>query len=127
MANMIKGEEQKFAINITAAGFSMDADNFDVTISSPRNSVTGSKTGAVADTSIQYKVVSDDGAVTISREPDTMENGETVTGEWFVVVDTQYLNVGDLTVTTTAYIQDTAANDGVRKSLSRASLGPLKN
>lgn len=127
MANMIKGEEQKFAINITAAGFSMDADNFDVTISSPRNSVTGSKTGAVADTSIQYKVVSDDGAVTISREPDTTENGETVTGEWFVVVDTQYLNVGDLTVTTTAYIQDTAANDGVRKSLSRASLGPLKN
>lgn len=118
MANMIKGEEQKFALNITAEGFSMDADDFDVEISSSKASIIGKKVGAVSDTSELYKTGSED--VTISREP-----GDD--GGWFVIAETEKLTKGDVNVTITAYVKDTAANDGTRKSLARAKLGTLIN
>lgn len=111
MANFYKGEEIRFSLNIEAQGFSMDDDDFDVKVSSSRGNTTlvGTKTGTVTEAG------SSD--VVIFKED----------GTWWCIVNTQDLEAGDLIVQTTAYVKDTHANDGVRTTIARESLGRLVN
>lgn len=111
-----KGEEIKFAINIEAPGFSMDADDFDIEVKSGRTSVKGYKDNSK----------SQDLAVRIFSEtiPPEEEGGEP-TLQWYVIVDTSSLATGQMRVISTAYIVDANANDGVRKSIDVQQLDTL--
>lgn len=106
MANFYKGDEVKFAIELTAQGFSMDSNNFDIEVASPKVSVKASKNAPSADN-----------ALIIFKEDDT----------WYAIVDTTDLSTGEMRVIATAHIPDANANDGVRRQSEVASLGTLKN
>ena len=100
---IFKGDEAKFAINLTAPGFSMDTDDFDVEIVSTNGgSLKGSKGGAGTD-------------VIIFSETDS--SGEEPVTTWYVIVDTsnELKPGGKLKVVATAYVPDAHANDGIRK------------
>lgn len=113
MANIIKGTEQKFAINLQAEGFSMDTDDFDVSVISPKATVSGSKGASTAD-------------VTIFRDP-ALDDNDPQEGTWYVIVNTASLSTGDARVVATAYIPDANANDGVRNEVVSAPLGKIVN
>lgn len=107
MANFYKGTEIKFAFEITAEGFNMDTDDFDIEVASPRNSVMGSKTGSSTSGG------SED--LSIKKE----------SGTWYAIAKTEGLSKGDLRAIATAHIPDTSAYDGVRNEVAVASLGTL--
>lgn len=114
---LYKGDEVKFAINLTAPGFSMDEDDFDIEVSSPKSSVKASKELPTE-------------ALRIFREPeiDSDDQGEEPQqGTWYAIVDTEQLSVGELRVIATAYVKDANAYDYVRKQIAVDSLGTLKN
>jgi len=129
-----KGEEKKFGINIAAAGFDMDTDDFEVEVTNGKESFSTLKTGEPTEKGIW---TNEDGSLVIFYEEDTVtvppaeEGGEPTTDtvkNWFCILDTQYFNnVGQLNVVGTAYINDAKAYDGVRKSIDVAILGTLKN
>lgn len=107
MANFYKGTEIKFAFTLTAEGFDMDTDDFDIEVASPRDSVIGSKTGA--------STSGGSAGLSIKKEDDT----------WYAIADTSTLSKGELRVIATAHINDTAAHDGVRDEVTVAPLGTL--
>lgn len=111
MANIYKGTEVKFKVELTAEGFSMDNNDFDIEVVSPRGSVTGSKTGSIADNN----VTSNGNGVVIFKESNS----------WYAIADTTDLAKGDLRVIATARIPDTNADDGIRNDVAVASLGTL--
>ena len=114
MAKFYKGSEVKFSISLTAPGFSMDEDDFEIEVASPRGSVKGYKNppaGTPLDVLI-FKETSDD------------SSGESA---WFAIVDSSKLSTGDLRVIATAHIPDPNANDGIRDDIAVASLGTLSN
>lgn len=127
-----KGEEKKFAINIEAAGFDMDTDDFDIKVESAKDSVTTLKAGEPGETGVWSN---EDGSLVIFYEEDTVTvpseepNGEPTTNTvktWFCIVDTNYLSTGELRVVATAHIPDEKAYDGVRNSIDVKVLGTLK-
>lgn len=129
-----KGEEKKFAINIAAAGFNMDTDDFEVEVTNGKESFSVQKTGEPTAAGIW---TNEDGSLVTFYEEETVEiPAEEPGGEptqntiknWFCILDTQYFNnVGQLNVIATAYVTDAKAYDGVRKSIDVATLGTLKN
>ena len=112
MANIYQGDEKKFAIELTAPGFNIDTDDFDLEVGSPKVSVKASK-GAPTD------------ALAIFYETVTPEEGEPYK-VWYAIVDTTTLSLGQINVIATAYIVDANANDGVRRESDVAVLGTLK-
>lgn len=129
-----KGEEKKFAINIAAAGFNMDTDDFEVEVTNGKESFSVQKTGEPTAAGIW---TNEDGSLVTFYEEETVEiPAEEPGGEptqntiknWFCILDTQYFNnPGQLNVIATAYVTDAKAYDGVRKSIDVATLGTLKN
>ena len=127
-----KGEEKKFAINIEADGFNMDTDDFEITVESPKDSVTTLKAGEPSETGVWSNA---EGSLVIFYEEETTEipaeepGGEPTTNTvktWFCIVDTQYLSTGELRVVSKAHIPDEKAYDGVRNSIDVKPLGTLK-
>jgi len=110
MATFYKGDEVKFAIELTAQGFSMDDDNFDIEVSSPKASVKASKSTPAPENAL---VIFKDN----EEEPAT----------WYAIVATSKLNPGDLRVIATAYVPDTEGPDGVRRQSDIKTLGTLKS
>ena len=107
---IFKGDEAKFAINLTAPGFSMDTDDFDVEIvSTIGGSLKGSKGGTGTD-------------VIIFSDTDT--TGETPVTKWYVIVNTEkeLRPGGSLKVIATAYVPDVHADDGIRKQIATGVL-----
>ena len=103
---IFKGDEAKFSINLTAPGFSMDTDDFDVEIvSNQGGSLKGSKGGSGTD-------------VIIFSETDS--SGETPVTKWYVIVNTanELKPGGNLKVIATAYVPDVHADDGIRKQIA---------
>lgn len=108
MATFYKGDEIKFSVNIEAAGFSMDDDDFDIEVKSGNTSVKGYK-GAQKESSSGVVIFKED------------------TG-WYAIVDTATLAAGNtMRVIATAHIVDANANDGVRKNIAVQTLGQLKD
>lgn len=109
-----QGDETKFAINITAEGFSMDRDDFDVEVES---TLGGSLKGSKGGTGTDVIIFSETEEVTV---PPAEEGGEPTVENvttWYVIVDTskELVPGGALNVIVTAYIRDDHANDGTRK------------
>ena len=119
-----KGEEKKFAINIAAAGFDMDTDDFEIEVTNGKESFSTVKTGEPTEAGIW---TNEDGSLVIFYETVTPQEGDPYK-EWFCILDTHFFNsTGQLNVVGTAYITDAKAYDGVRKSIDVAVLGTLKN
>lgn len=114
-----KGTEVKFGIDLQASGFSMDADDFEIEISSPRGSVKGSKGNPEPTSKVRiFKEDSDSSSSSSSAE---------TTGGWFVIAETDTLSQGELKVIATAYIPDANAADLIRKEVVVAKLDSLAN
>lgn len=104
-----KGDEIKFSIDLTAEGFSMDDDDFDIEVRSPSRSVKGYKNPPAGEENLEliiYREASD--------------------GVWYCILDTSGLGVGTLGVVATAYVPDAHANDGIRTLIAKAVLGKLE-
>lgn len=129
-----KGEEKKFAINIEAAGFSMDDNDFEIEVTNGKESISVLKSGEPNEAGIwanedgSLVVFYEEATVTTPSEEPGGEDVTTTTKNWFAIIDTQYFEkTGQLNVVGTAYIVDPKAYDGVRKSIDVADLGTLKN
>ena len=121
MANIIRGTEKKFAINLTAPGFSMDDDDFEIEVATPSERIKGYKNpepGASTD-------------VIIFKETDgdsSSSSSEAEEGTWYCIVNTgAFKKTGEMTVIATAHIPDANANDGIRDEIVKTGLGTLVN
>lgn len=126
MADFIKGTKVKFAINIEAQGFSMDRDDFEIEVISPRESVKGYNSPKLGKSSgiVIYKEEAT-ASSTVEDSDSSEEKGTTST--WYAILDTANLSVGQLRVVATAYIPDENDSDGIRKEIAAARLGKLVN
>lgn len=124
MEKIYKGEEKKFAINLTAQGFSMDEDDFEIEVATPKGSVKASKSAPTNDLRIFRDPELTDGSSPDSSGGSTEEE----TGTWYGIIDTSKLpGTGEIKVIGTAFITDANANDGVRKEIAVTTLGTLAN
>lgn len=105
MAKIYLGEENKFAINLQADGFSMDDNDFELEVTNSKSSVKGNKGNTLGDTGLR-----------IFKEDTT----------WYGIIDTsKFTGSGELKVIATAFIPDGNADDGVRKAIAVGKLGDL--
>lgn len=125
MADFIKGTKVKFAINIEAQGFSMDRDDFEIEVMSPRESVKGYSSLKLGQSS--GIVIYEEKATASSTEEDSDSSEEGTMSTWYAILDTANLSVGQLRVVATAYIPDENDIDGIRKEIATARLGKLVN
>ena len=127
MAQIIKGTEKKYAINLTAPGFSMDDDDFDLEVVVGKESIKGYKNppaGASTDV-IVFKETSE---VTTENPEDPENPTVTETSTWFIIVNTAaFTGTGDMRLVATAHIPDANANDGVRDDIVKQALDTLIN
>ena len=108
-----KGDEVKFSIDLQVPGFSMDDNNFDVEVASPKASVKASKNASTDDL-----IIFDETVTPAEGDPYKV---------WYAIVDTTTLTTGDLKVIATAHIPDTYASGHMRRQSAVATLGTLKN
>lgn len=120
MATFYKGTEVKFSISLTAQGFSMDDDEFEIEVVTPRASVKGYKTPTESTQTTDI--------VIFKEVPSTDEDSsDEAVSSWYGIVDTSKLNVGEVRVVATAHIPDSNAPDGIRDEIAVAKLGTLTN
>lgn len=91
------GEELKFAVNITAQGFSMADDDFDIIVS----------VGKIKQTYNKLDLVVDD------------------QGNYYLLVDTTAFKKGDMYATIYAYVPDPDFDDGFRTEIDKVKLTTL--
>lgn len=108
---MYCGDEKKFAIELTAPGFNIDTDDWDLEVASPNAKVEASKGASTDDLMIFYETV-------------TPEQGEAYK-QWYAIVDTTKLIKGQLVVTATTHIPDANASGGIRNETAKYVLGTL--
>ncbi len=109
---MYCGDEKKFAIELTAPGFDIDTDDFDLEVRSHKARVKASKGSSTEDLAIFYETVT-------PAEGDPYK-------VWYAIVDTTKLIKGQLIVVATAYITDANASGGMRKESAKYVLGNLE-
>lgn len=109
---MYQGDEKKVAIELTAPGFDIDNNNFDIEVKSPKVSLKASKGASTDQLIIFYETV-------------TPAEGAPYK-QWFFIVDTTTLSNGDITVIATAHIPDSNASGNMRRESAVAVLGTLK-
>lgn len=109
---MYQGDEKKFAIELTAPGFNIDTDDFDIEVKSPKVSIKASKGASTEQLIIFYETVT-------PAEGDPYK-------VWYGIVDTTTLSTGEISVIATAHVPDANANDGIRRESAVAVLGTLK-
>lgn len=107
-----QGDEKKFAIELTAPGFDIDQDDFELEVKSPKVSIKASKKAPTT-------------ALCIFAEEVTPQEGAPY-NVWYAIVDTATLSSGQIDVIATALVPDANANDGIRRESAVASLGTLK-
>ena len=107
-----KGTDIKFAVKLTADGFNMDTDDWDLLVVSGRTRFPISKSDC-------------ERVPALSDDPDSSDSEEEE-GTWYAIVKTDNLAVGQLNVISTAYIVDAAAEGGVRKDVDVAKLTKLE-
>lgn len=89
-----QGTELKFVLDIDIEGFSMDSDDFKVTIKNTKNEITIPKSEMLL----------------------------TENDEWLFTVDTAQMGTGDYYVIVTAYVPDTDFEDGLRTEVQKQLL-----
>lgn len=98
METYYRGTELKFKVELTAAGFSMASDDFEIEVKSGRSTISMAK-------------------------EDLIEKS----GEYYAVIDTSDLPAGTLKLVATAHVPDTDADDGVRNEVAVANLCKIVN
>ena len=91
------GTELKFLVTMTATGFSMDTDNWSVTVTRGRISKTFPKTDCIRGT---------DG--------------------WYLCFDSAEFGPGQYYATLTAYVPDNDFPDGMRTEVTKVPLPPVE-
>ena len=113
---LYRGDEVRFTINLTAPGFSMADDDFEIEVSSSRGgSIKGYKTPPAGEDPLDVIIFSETVETTVPAEEPEGEPTVESTTTWYVIADTSKLNAGELKVIGTAYVPDAHANDGVRR------------
>lgn len=130
MAQILRGTEKKFAINLAAPGFSMDDNDFEIEVVVGGESIKGYKTpeeGAPTDVLIFKETTT----VTVegSESSDSSSSAsETEVSTWYMIVNTAaFTKSGDMKAVATAHIPDVNANDGIRNEVTKTALGTLAN
>lgn len=119
MTKIYKGEEKKFAINLTAVGFSMDDNDFEIEVATPKGGVKASKSEPTEDLRIFREPA-------LSDSSDSSSSGDE--GTWYGIIDTSKLpGTGEVKVVGTAFVPDVNANDGIRNEIAVDILGNLVN
>ena len=121
---IFKGDEAKFSINLTAPGFSMDTDDFDVEIvSTIGGSLKGYK-NPPAGSGTDVIIYSEQTETQVPSEDPQGEPTTETTNTWYAIVNTgnELRPGGSLKVIATAYVPDAHANDGIRKQIATATL-----
>lgn len=98
MEQLILGEEAKFAVNVSAEGFSMTDDTFKVSIMRGHNVVK------------EY------------TKEDLVLDGDV----WIMCVDTTETGTGSFDAAVTAYVPDSLFPDGLRTEIERVQLMNVK-
>lgn len=98
METYYRGTELKFKVAVTATGFSMAEDDFEIEVKSGRSSIGMAK-------------------------EDLIEKS----GEYFAVIDTSELPAGTLKLVATAHVPDTDADDGIRNEVAVTNLCQIVN
>lgn len=93
------GEELKYAVDITATGFSMADDDFDIVITVGNKSETYNKLDLVVDDQ----------------------------GTYYIMIDTTVFKKGDMYATVYAYVPDPDFDDGIRTEIDKVKLTKLIN
>jgi hypothetical protein len=107
MAKVYIGEEKKFAINLSAQGFSMDDNDFDIEVVVAGQSEKGNKANSI-----------EGSPIVIFSEDVTPQEGDPFK-QWFGIIDTSVFDKsGESKVIATAYVPDTHADDGIRKEIA---------
>jgi hypothetical protein len=96
MATIYKGTELKFKVELTANGFSMAENDFEVEVKSGKTSVTLAKEDLIVNS-----------------------------GDYYGIVPTDTLAPGEVKLVATAHIPDSDADDGVRNEVAVTSLCTL--
>lgn len=122
---IFKGEEKKLAINLTAPGFSMDDDDFEISVASNKVTITGIKGNP--DPTAKVRIFKEDSASSTSDSSSSSSSSEEPSGEWFIIVDTSALTTGPLRIIAKAYIKDPNAADLVRTEIAVANWDTLTN
>ena len=122
----IIGEEIKFAIDLTAIGFDMVNDNFEIEVSGRGKSVKSYKDSQSSDGSLRIfhegDSSSSDSGSSGSDSSDSMEDVA-----YYGIINTDGFSSGELKVTATAYVNDVYASEGTRKQKAQDILCKLKN
>ena len=96
MAKIFKGEEKKFSITITAQGFSMDDEEFEIEVATPKGSVKASKSSPTNDLLIFREPALSGSSDSDSSDSDSSEEEP---GTWYGIIDTSKLpGTGDVKV-----------------------------
>lgn len=95
------GTKLKYKVEITAEGFSMDDDEFEVEVRRGRQSVV------------------------IKKQDMLIHDPEEGDVEYYIVVDTEALGPGRYEVITRAYVPDDDFEDGVRLEIAKQVLIPV--
>lgn len=99
METYFRGTELKFKVELTAAGFSMAENDFEIEVKSGRQSVSMTKEEMKTDGS----------------------------GNYYAYIDTNALPAGTLKIVATAHIPDSDSPDGVRNEVAKADLCNVVN
>ena len=91
------GEELKYAVRITASGFSMDGDDFEIVVSCGSRKRTYAKEDLLLD----------------------------LQGNYYLAIDTSEFKKGDLYATVYAYVPDDDFPDGKRTEIYKTKLTTL--
>lgn len=127
MAQIIKGTEKKYAINLTAPGFSMDEDDFDLEVVVGKESIKGYK-NPPQDASKDVLVFKETTTQTTENPEDPQNPTVTEVNTWYTIINTAAFNTtGDMKLIATAHIPDANANDGIRNDIDKITLGTLIN
>lgn len=104
--NVLLGTDLKIKVELICEGFSMDDDDFDLTLRWNGGDVTYSKTESSTD---EHIVEAQDGS------------------GWYLVIETEELNMkGLVTLIATLYVPDTDFPDGIRNEVVKQDLFSVK-
>lgn len=126
MQNFYKGDEIKFEIDLSAPGFSMDDDDFEIEVATKKSSIKGFKgdTHDPEDPDVPIVIFKE----AVGGDPtDSDSSEEEPVEKWFAIADTSTLTIGPMRVIATAHVVDPNANDGIRKQIAVDDLGNLVN
>ena len=101
----------KYKVEITAQGFSMDEDDFEIEVRRGKSSVIIKKEDLIVN------------PVEIEVEGSGSGEGTTETvNEYYMLVDTEALGAGKYEVVTRAFVPDSDAPEGIRTELNKQTL-----